>query len=332
MNTHDQLTDQHGRKIEDLRVSVTDRCNFRCTYCMPAAGLPWIKRDEILSFEEITRLVGILSNMGVSSIRLTGGEPLVRHNLPDLVRMLRALPGVQDLAVTTNGYLLQRQAAALVQAGMQRFNVSLDSLSHARFIEITRRNALTQVLTGLQTLTRFQSKVSVKINTVTLRGITEKEAIAFALFARTYPFQVRFIEFMPLDADQTWTTDKLITGKEMRSIIEEVSPLEEIPRRDHATAKVFRFVDGQGEIGFINPISEPFCHDCNRIRLTAEGTLRTCLFSLHETDLKEPLRSGANDDELADVIRQAVWRKELKHAIGQSGFRQPDRTMSRIGG
>jgi len=326
------LFDGHGRRIGDLRVSVTDRCNFRCQYCMPAEGLPWLERSEILTFEEITRLVRLFAEMGVGDVRLTGGEPLVRRDFPRLVSMLSALDDVGDLSVTTNGYLLERDAAALVEAGVDRVNVSIDSLQRDKFFEMTRRDALPQVLRGLDALAQHPEVHPIKVNAVAMRGFTEDEALRFAEFARSTAFQVRFIEFMPLDADHAWKPDSVLTGEELRSMIDATHPLEELPREPSATARVFRFKDGQGEIGFINPVSEPFCADCNRVRLTAEGKLRTCLFSLHETDLREPMRAGAADDELETVIRDAVWRKELKHHVGEQGFRQPARSMSAIGG
>jgi cyclic pyranopterin phosphate synthase len=326
------LFDGHGRRIGDLRVSVTDRCNFRCQYCMPADGLPWLERSEILTFEEIERLVAVFASMGVGDVRLTGGEPLVRKDFPRLVAMLSKLDGLNDLSVTTNGYLLERDAAALVEAGIDRVNVSIDSLQRDKFFEMTRRDALPQVLRGLDALGAHPEVHPIKVNAVAMRGFTEDEAIRFADFARSTAFQVRFIEFMPLDADHSWTPDSVLTGDELRSLIHAVYPLEELPREPSATARVFRFADGQGEIGFINPVSEPFCADCNRVRLTAEGKLRTCLFSLHETDLREPLRSGASDEEIEKIIRDSVWRKELKHHVGEKGFRQPARSMSAIGG
>jgi cyclic pyranopterin phosphate synthase len=326
------LFDGHGRQIGDLRVSVTDRCNFRCQYCMPAEGLPWLERSEILSFEETERLVRLFVSMGVADVRLTGGEPLVRRDFPRLVAMLAPIAGLHDLSLTTNGYLLERDAAALVEAGIQRVNVSIDSLQRDRFFEMTRRDALPQVLRGLNALAQHPEVHPIKVNAVAIRGFTEDEAVAFADFARSTAFQVRFIEFMPLDADHAWTPDSVLTGDELRSMIHAVHPLEEVPREPSATARVFRFADGQGEIGFVNPVSEPFCADCNRVRLTAEGKLRTCLFSLHETDLRAPLRSGASDTELEEIIRNAVWRKELKHHVGERGFRQPARSMSAIGG
>jgi cyclic pyranopterin phosphate synthase len=319
------LTDGHGRAIGDVRVSVTDRCNFRCQYCMPAEGLPWLERDEILSFEELTRLVGLLSRMGVHDVRLTGGEPLVRRGFPVLAAMLAALPGVHDLAVTTNGFLLERDAQALVDAGVDRFNVSVDSLQRDRFYQLTRRDALPQVLRGLERLASFPQAHPIKINAVAIRGFTEDEVLLFAELARSSPYEIRFIEFMPLDADRAWTEDQVLTGGEIRALIEPIYPLEPEPREAHATARVYRFRDGHGKIGFINPVSEPFCADCNRIRVTADGRLRTCLFSLNETDLRGPLRAGADDHELESIIRTAVWRKELKHHVGEPGFIQPAR-------
>jgi len=326
------LRDGHGRMIGDVRVSVTDRCNFRCQYCMPAEGLPWLERDAILRFEEIARLVALLASMGVDDVRLTGGEPLVRRQLPRLVAMLAAVEGLHDLSVTTNGYLLERDAEALVRAGVRRFNVSIDSLQRDRFFAMTRRDALPQVLRGLETLGRFPEAHPIKVNAVAMRGFTEDEVLPFARFAREHPYEVRFIEFMPLDADHAWSPDAVLTGEEIRAAIHEAYPLEPEPREPSATARVYRFADGRGRIGFINPVSEPFCGDCNRIRLTADGRLRTCLFSLRETDLRGPLRAGASDGELEAIVRDAVWRKELKHRVGDPGFVQPARTMSAIGG
>ena len=326
------LKDGHGRVIGDLRVSVTDRCNFRCQYCMPAEGLPWLDREEILHFEEISRLVGLFAAMGVHDVRLTGGEPLVRRDFPRLAAMLAGIEDVRDLSVTTNGYLLERDAEALVGAGINRFNVSIDSLQKDRFFELTRRDALPQVLRGLDKLAEYPEAHPIKINAVAMRDFTEEEAIPFAEFARRTPYEVRFIEFMPLDADHAWTADQVLTGAEIRAAIDAVYPREPEPREPHATARVYRFKDGRGRIGFINPVSEPFCGDCNRVRLTADGRLRTCLFSLNETDLRTPLREGAGDRDLEQIIRDAVWRKELKHHVGEPGFIQPARSMSAIGG
>ena len=330
--TLEPLRDGHGRLIGDVRVSVTDRCNFRCQYCMPAEGLPWLERSEILTFEEITRLVSLMSRMGVHDVRLTGGEPLVRRDFPKLAAMLAAIEHVEDLSVTTNGFLLERDAEALVRAGVDRFNVSIDSLQKDRFYELTRRDALPKVLRGLEALGRFPEAHPIKINAVAMRDFTEEEALPFAEFARRTPYEVRFIEFMPLDGDHAWTDDQVLTGAEIRDAINAVYPLEPEPREPHATARIYRFADGKGRIGFINPVSEPFCGDCNRIRLTADGHLRTCLFSMNETDLREPMRAGASDAEVEAIIRDAVWHKELKHHVGEPGFIQPARTMSAIGG
>jgi cyclic pyranopterin phosphate synthase len=328
----EQLRDSHGRVVGDLRVSVTDRCNFRCQYCMPAEGLPWLEREEILTFEEITRIVGLLAQMGVHGVRLTGGEPLVRRDFPILVEMLAGIEQVNDLSLTTNGFLLERDAEALVRAGINRFNVSVDSLQRDRFFELTRRDALPQVLRGLERLASFREAHPIKLNAVAIRDFTEDEVIPFAELARRSPYEVRFIEFMPLDADQRWSPAQVLTGAEIRTAIHAVFPLEPEPQEPSATARVFRFADGRGRIGFISPVSEPFCGDCNRVRLTADGRLRTCLFSLNETDLRRPLRAGAGDAELVQIIRDAVWQKELKHHVGEPGFIQPARTMSAIGG
>jgi cyclic pyranopterin phosphate synthase len=326
------LRDGHGRAIGDVRVSVTDRCNFRCQYCMPADGLPWLERDGVLTFEEIARIVGLLASMSVHDVRLTGGEPLVRRNFPALVGMLAGTDGVEDLSITTNGYLLERDAAALVEAGANRFNVSIDSLQQDRFFEMTRRDALPQVMRGLEALAAFPEAHPIKVNAVAIRGFTEDELPAFVEFARERPYEVRFIEFMPLDGDHAWRPEQVLDGEEIRALIDALHPLEPEPREPHATARVYRFADGRGRIGFINPVSEPFCGDCNRIRITADGRLRTCLFSLNETDLRGPLRAGASDDELEQIVRDAVWRKELKHRVNEPGFVQPARTMSAIGG
>jgi GTP 3',8-cyclase len=299
---------------------------------MPAEGIEWLDRSDILSFEEIERLVRVFVALGVRDVRLTGGEPLARREFPKLVAMLRGIAGIEDLSVTTNGYLLERDAAALVSAGIDRVNVSIDSLARDRFHEITRRDALPQVLRGLEAIAAHERVRPIKVNAVAMRDFTEDEVERFCDLARSTEYQVRFIEFMPLDGDRAWEPEAVLTGAELRALIERVHPLVEQPREPHATARVFRFADGRGEIGFINPVSEPFCADCNRLRLTADGKLRTCLFSIRETDLRAPLRAGAGDDELASVIRDAAWRKELKHRVNEPGFVPPPRTMSAIGG
>jgi cyclic pyranopterin phosphate synthase len=326
------LVDSWGREIRSVRVSVTDKCNFRCRYCMPAEGLEWLGRAEILSFEEIERLVGLLAAMGVDEVRLTGGEPLVRRDLPLLVEMVARIDGVRDLSLTTNGVLLDRLAGPLVAAGLRRINVSLDSLSHVRFAEITRRDALDRVLAGLAEAERYPELRPIKVNCVAMRGFTEGEVPALAELARRKPYVVRFIEFMPLDADEAWREDDVLTGGEIRALIEERWPLVEVPAKASSTARRFRFADGAGEIGFVNPVSEPFCSSCDRIRLTADGKLRTCLFSRKEWDLKGPLRSGVSDEDLVALIRYAVAHKELKHRINEPGFVRASRSMSQIGG
>jgi GTP 3',8-cyclase len=327
------LRDSWEREIKSVRVSVTDKCNFRCTYCMPAEGLEWLARDEILSFEEIARIVAVLARLGVDEVRLTGGEPLVRRDLPVLVEQIARIDGVHDLSLTTNGVLLDRLARPLVDAGLQRLNVSLDTLNHVRFAEITRRDALDAVLRGLEEAERYPQLRPIKVNCVAVKGFTETEVPALADLARRKPYVVRFIEFMPLDADEAWREDDVLTGAEIRTIIEEhYGPLEEVPAKASSTAKRFRFADGAGEVGFVNPVSEPFCSSCDRIRLTADGQLRTCLFSRREWDLKTALRNGASDDELVELIRFAVRHKELKHKINDPGFTRASRSMSQIGG
>jgi cyclic pyranopterin phosphate synthase len=332
MTPLEPLRDGHGRPITSLRVSVTDRCNFRCQYCMPAEGMEWLPREQVLSFEEIERLVRLLARMGVSDLRLTGGEPLARRDFPQLLARLAPIPGLEDVSLTTNGYLLERQLPELVAAGLRRINVSLDSLVRHRFEQVTRRDALDRVLAALRAAEAYPELHPIKVNCVAMRGFTEAEVLPFAELARRRPYEVRFIEFMPLDADHTWDPGSVLSGEEIRAMIETEHRLEPVGREPHATARVYRFADGAGRIGFVNPVSEPFCADCNRIRVTADGRLRTCLFSLAETDLREPLRSGAGDAELERVLRDAVWRKELKHHIAEPGFRQPARTMSAIGG
>ncbi len=326
------LVDGWGREIKSLRVSVTDKCNFRCRYCMPAEGLEWLPRDEVLSYEEIARLVKVMAAMGVDEVRLTGGEPLVRRELPTLVALLAETPGVDDLSLTTNGVLLDRLAGPLVEAGLRRLNVSLDSLSHVRFAEITRRDALDAVLRGLEAAEAYPELRPIKVNCVAIKGFTEEEVPALAELARRKPYVVRFIEFMPLDADEAWSGDQVLTGAEIRAIVEQRWPLVELPAKASSTAKRYAFADGAGELGFVNPVSEPFCSSCDRIRLTADGRLRTCLFSRRDWDLKEPLRSGASDEELTRLVRNAVAHKELKHRIGDPGFVRANRSMSQIGG
>jgi cyclic pyranopterin phosphate synthase len=328
------LTDQYGRRIKSMRISVTDKCNFRCRYCMPAEGLPWLPTAEILTFAEITRIARVATELGIEQIRLTGGEPLARRDVPELVRMLHPLPGLQSLSLTTNGTRLPQVAASLAAAGLTRINVSLDSLIPHKFFQMTRRDALASVLAGLTALEAFPQIHPIKVNAVAMRDFTEDEVLDFAALARRKPYVIRWIEFMPLDADQLWRPEDILTGGEILRIIETAyGPLIPITDGDRAaTARRYRFPDGVGEVGFINPVSEPFCAECDRIRLTAEGKLRTCLFSQEETDLRAIVRGDGSDEDLAEALRAAVWHKELKHFIGDTRFRRTQRSMSMIGG
>jgi cyclic pyranopterin phosphate synthase len=328
-----RLIDSFGRRISDLRISVTDRCNFRCVYCMPEEGMQWLKRETILSFQEIERLARIAVDLGIEEVRLTGGEPTLRPDLPELVARLSKLP-LRSLSLTTNGFLLKKMARALADAGLKRINVSLDTLQHDRFHQIARRHGLDEVLAGLQELERHPSVAPIKVNVVAMRDFTETEVVAFAELARRKPYVIRFIEFMPLDADGNWQRERVLSGNEIKAIIErDFMPLVPVPAEPSSTSRRFTFADGVGEIGFINPVSQPFCGTCNRIRLTADGQLRTCLFSIDEWDLRGPLRSGAADGELADILVEAVRHKELKHKINEGdAFQRASRSMSQIGG
>jgi cyclic pyranopterin phosphate synthase len=328
------LVDSYGRRIKNMRISITDKCNFRCTYCMPAEGLPWLKKAEILTYEEITRISHVAVGIGIEQLRLTGGEPLVRRDVPDLVRQLRQIEGLHSLSLTTNGVLLKQQVQALAEAGLTRINVSLDSLSHEKFCQLTRRDQLDRVLEGLEELEKYPSIHPIKINAVAMRGFTEDEVTDFARLARRKAYVVRWIEFMPLDADQIWRKEDILTGSEIKAIIETAyGPLVPVMTGDPSeTARRYTFSDGIGEVGFINPVSEPFCSTCDRIRLTADGQLRTCLFATEETDLRSAIRSGATDEDIVHILRLAVWHKELKHYIGDKRFKRANRSMSRIGG
>lgn len=328
------LVDSYGRRIKNMRISITDKCNFRCTYCMPAEGLPWLKKAEILSYEEIERIARIAVSIGIEQIRLTGGEPLVRRDVPELVRQLHKIEGLHSLSITTNGILLKQQAAALAEAGLTRINVSLDSLIREKFAQLTRRDQITRVLEGLEELEKYPSIHPIKVNAVAIKGFSEEEVLDFVRLTRRKAYVIRWIEFMPLDADQIWRKEDILTGGEIKAIIEaEYGPLVPITSGDPSeTARRYTFSDGIGEVGFINPVSEPFCSTCDRIRLTADGQLRTCLFSTEETDLRAVLRSGASDEDLVQTIRQAVWNKELKHYIGDKRFKRANRSMSMIGG
>ncbi|MBI2756872.1 MAG: GTP 3',8-cyclase MoaA [Chloroflexi bacterium] len=328
------LVDGFGRHIEDLRISLTDRCNFRCVYCMPEEGMQWLNRDTILTIDEIERLARIAVDLGIREIRLTGGEPTLRPDLPAIVERLAPIPGLKSLSLTTNGFLLDRLAEPLAKAGLTRINVSLDTLNHEKFHQITRRPALDKVLAGLETLERYPSISPIKLNVVGMRHFTEDEVVGFAKLARRKPYVVRFIEFMPLDADGNWERERVLSGDEIKEIVErDFMPLVPVQAEASSTSRRYRFADGVGEIGFINPVSQPFCATCNRIRLTADGQLRTCLFSVDEWDLRTPLRSGATNDEIRAILRNAVAHKELKHQINEGdAFQRASRSMSQIGG
>ena len=330
--TNHQLQDRFGRVVTSLRISVTDRCNFRCRYCMPEAGMVWLEKSELLTYEEIQRLAHIFAGLGVSKIRLTGGEPLMRRELYVLVEKISRVRSINDIALTTNGFFLAEQAMGLVKAGLKRINVSMDSVDRDTFSRMVRRDYLHKVWEGLDVVERLPLR-PIKINVVLIRGINDHEIEAFANLARTKPFIVRFIEFMPIGADDGWTIDKVVPTHE---VIDRINRLGRklLPVEYHGghAADCYSFEDGLGEIGFISSVSEPFCSHCNRVRITSDGKLRTCLFSLHETDLKSLARGGASDDEIGDAILAAVLEKEEGHLINRPGFVRPERTMSQIGG
>jgi cyclic pyranopterin phosphate synthase len=327
------LIDRFGRVHTDLRISVTDRCNIRCFYCMPAENVRFKPRSEILTFEEIERFVRVAARMGVDKLRLTGGEPLVRQGLDALIRKLVGIPGIRDIALTTNGMLLTQQAQALKDAGLKRLNISLDTLKPEVFEHITRRQGLERVLDGI-----FAAKAvgfrKIKLNAVAIRGLTEAEVVPLARFARQHGFELRFIEYMPLDADGAWDNDQVLTGEDIRRLIEdEIAPLMPEPVENPSQpATDFRYTDGGGLIGFINPVTQPFCHNCNRLRLTAEGKIRNCLFSIEEWDARAILRGGGDDDELAQLVRASVGAKRAGHGINSDEFVKPERAMYQIGG
>jgi cyclic pyranopterin phosphate synthase len=326
------LTDAFGRAIESLRISVTDRCNFRCLYCIPEE-IEWLPRRELLSLEELARVARIAVQGGIRKLRVTGGEPLLRKNLPHLIRALAAIPGLQDLALTTNGTELARLARPLAEAGLRRVNVSLDSLDRENFARLAQRDALPQVLAGIDAA-EAAGLAPMSINCVAIRGLNEHEALDFARLARERGFEVRFIEFMPLEHGHRWGSHALVPGHELRERIGELFPLVPSPEVDpHAPSRDWVFADGApGVLGFIDSVTDPFCASCNRIRLTADGKLRTCLFSLREHDLRAPLRAGADDAGIARALQDAVLTKELKHHITDGLFVKPERTMSQIGG
>lgn len=326
------LTDSFGRVHDNLRISVTDRCNIRCFYCMPEEGIQFQAREEILSFEEITRFTRIAASMGVSKLRITGGEPLVRKDLPHLVSMLASIPGVKDIALTTNAVLLEGLARPLRDSGLGRLNIHLDTLDRERFRQITRRDDLDRVLRGIDAAQN--EGFPVKLNAVAVKGLVEDDIVPLAQFGRERGIDVRFIEFMPLDAQGIWDRNGVLTADEMLSVLKEkIGPLDEIPDHDpRAPATEYRFADGGGRVGFIASVSKPFCKNCNRIRLTADGHLRYCLFAIEETDVKSALRGGASDGEISVLIRQTVSKKWAGHEINSANFVAPPRPMYAIGG
>ncbi len=324
------LVDRLGRTARSLRVSLTDRCNLRCRYCMPAEGLPWLDRDDLLRRDEVRRLIAMFARMGVRDVRLTGGEPLLRPDLEAIVADVAALPGIDEVTMTTNGVLLAGRVDDLVAAGLRRVNVSLDSLDPERFARITRRDALDRVLAGLEACLRHPSLRPVKVNAVLLRGISGDDVLPLAALAREGRLVVRFIEAMPLDAGRTWRPDAVLPGAEVRAAIDRRWPLVPLARaRPSAPATTWRFRDGAGVVEFVSSVTEPFCAACDRLRLTADGQLRTCLFADQEADLRGALRRG---EPLEPVVRQAVWGKPAGHAIGVAAAPAPMRPMSRIGG
>ncbi len=329
----EQLVDSFGRVHNNLRISVTDRCNIRCFYCMPAENVQFMQKSQLLTFEEIERFVRIAVKLGVNKIRLTGGEPLVRRELSVLVEKLAAIPEIRDIGITTNGILLADEAQNLWNAGLRRINVSLDALDPVKFQQITRREGYEQVIEGIQAAQRVGFD-PVKVNAVSVRGLTEDEIVPFGRFARETGVELRFIEFMPLDADNAWERDKVLFAHEIiETLSQEIMPLVPTGHQDpSAPATDFVFEDGKGRVGFIASVSRPFCMSCNRFRLTADGKLRNCLFSLEETDIKTLIRDGAPDDQIAEAIKDSIATKKEGHEINTARFIQPDRPMYSIGG
>ena len=331
MPTEGPLVDRFGRVHDDLRLSVTDRCNLRCVYCMPADGMTFLPRAEILSFEEITRVARVARALGVRSVRLTGGEPLVRRGICDLVARIAAL-GFDDVALTTNAMMLSPMAQQLAAAGLRRVNVSCDSLRPERFSAIRRRGKLETVLDAMDAA-EDAGLSPMKVNVVLLRGRNDDEILDFAAFARETGRVVRFIEYMPLDADGAWERARLVPGREVVERVSAVWPLEAVQQDgDPAPADRYRFADGKGEIGVISTVTEPFCGTCNRLRLTADGSIRNCLFSDAEHPVRDVLRDGGSDEDVAMLLRRAVWGKLPGHGINEPGFLRPRRSMSMIGG
>jgi cyclic pyranopterin phosphate synthase len=327
------LIDNFGRLHDSLRISVTDRCNIRCFYCMPEEAVKFAPREDILSFEEIERFVRVAASLGVNKLRFTGGEPLLRRDLPKLIERLAVIPGIYDLALTTNAVVLAQHAQALYDAGLRRLNIHLDTLDRERFKQITRRDDLPRVLAGIDEAVRVGFKV-IKLNIVAVKGLIEPDIIPIALYCRERGFEPRFIEFMPLDAQSIWDRTKVLLADDIAAMISrEISPLIEDPERDlRAPATDFIYADGKGKVGFVASVSKPFCLNCNRLRLTADGKMRYCLFAIEETDVKQLLRSGATDDAIVSAIRQNVSEKWIGHEINSAKFIPPPRPMYSIGG
>jgi cyclic pyranopterin phosphate synthase len=327
------LLDSFGRRHNSLRISVTDRCNIRCFYCMPAENVQFKPRNELLTFEEIFRFVRVVAKLGVDKLRLTGGEPLLRHNLPALVRMLADVPGIRDIALTTNGILLAEQASELHKAGLHRLNVSLDAMSEATFERISRRKGLQRILDGILAAQQAGFR-KIRLNAVSIRGITEDEIVPLAEFARRHELELRFIEYMPLDAEHHWEHNQVLSGAEVRQIIDrQLGALEPLAVEDPSQpATDYEYADGRGRVGFINPVTQPFCSACNRLRLTAEGQVRNCLFSTVEWDARAILRGGGSDDDLAKLVTSCVAAKKPGHGIDEPDFVRPERAMYQIGG
>ena len=355
MSQADSLRDSYGRVMRDLRVSVTDRCNFRCLYCLPETeeaanfyrskfdilrnpnpakpiALNWKPKAQILTLEEIERVIRVFVSLGIEKIRITGGEPLLRQGVERLIAGVAKIPGVQDIAITTNGFNFPPKAQALRAAGLHRVSFSLDSLDRDNFKKITGRDGLLEVLQGIQ-LARELGFSPIKVNAVLIRGVNDHELEALAEFAQQQDISFRFIEFMPLDSKHAWQKDLVVSSREILDRLQKRFDLKPVQSANISeTAKRWAFPDGRGEIGIIAPVSEPFCGHCNRIRLTADGKIRTCLFSLGEHDLKPLLRGGASDADIQQKLKEIVWQKEDRHHIGEPEFQQPERSMSCIGG
>lgn len=327
------LTDSYGRQIKDLRISITDRCNFRCVYCMPESGVEWKKKSEILSYEELIYLAEIFVSLGVTKLRVTGGEPLLRRGVINFIQNLSKIPGLEDLALTTNAYFLPEYAERLSKAGLNRISISIDSLKPKAFELLTKVNALDRVLEGIDAAQKY-NLTPIKINMVVMRHINDNEIVDFANFARKNNLITRYIEYMPLDGPGEWNRDLVVSGKEIFERINAKYPLKPLSANHKSeTARRFGFLDGSGgEIGIIAPVTEPFCGACSRIRLTADGQIRTCLFSLSEHNLRDVLRSGVSKEDVRQFIINTVLKKELGHKINEPDFVAPERTMSCIGG